>query len=85
MSCREWLMEPPDVPTARFVVDVDIYTSDNETTRESVEVEAALDCYGEVVEEDLREAVRERLGKGTEFEVADVKNYANSKRKVRAK
>ena len=71
MSCKEWLMEPPDVPTARFVVEVDIYTSEDETTRESVEIEAALDCYGEVVESDLREAVRERLGKGVEFEIVE--------------
>lgn len=87
MSCKEWLMVPPDVPTARFVVDVDIYTSEDETTRESVEIEAALDCYGEVVEADLREAVRERLGKGAEFEVVEVKalRYANSKSKVREK
>lgn len=74
MSCKEWLIEPPDVPTARFVVEVDIYTSEDETTRESVEIEAALDCYGEVVESDLREAVRERLGKGVEFEVVKIKN-----------
>lgn len=83
MSCKEWLIEPPDVPTARFVVEVDIYTSEDETTRESVEIEAASDCDGEVVESDLLDAVRERLGKGAEFEVAEI--YANSKRKVRAK
>ena len=74
MSCREWLMEPPDVPTARFVAEVDIFITDEETRRESVEIEAALDCYGEVVEADLREAVRERLGKGAEFEVVKIKN-----------
>lgn len=83
MSCKEWFMEPPDVPTARFVVEADIYASEDETTRESVEIEAALDCYGEVVESDLQEAARERLGKDVEFEVAEI--YTDSKRKVRAK
>lgn len=74
MSGDEWLMVPPDVPTARFVVEVNIYTSEDVTTRESVEIEAALDCDGEVVESDLREAVRERLGKGVEFEMVEIKN-----------